>query len=233
MDKRARPLAPDRCWPASPLAAGSSRRRPDLGSRQPVSLLQGSRSFALHEPLQRGARRCVRAAAGGHHLAHRARAQRSRLQGRLAPTPDRCAATAGKRYQQSRLGWAAQTLGETCYESNARPRRYASICARKYSWERRRKTTSCRRAHTVVVRIAPEQLAGVSGDCFWAWQPRKAGGKGDAARTVRGQAHHRARALRVRSQQFRRLGHRQAARRPRACRRARGGGRGPLHRRAR
>ena len=31
-----------------------------------------------------------------------------------ASTPDRCAATAGKRYQQSRLGWAAQTVGETC-----------------------------------------------------------------------------------------------------------------------
>src|SRR5271166_617870 len=33
-----------------------------------------------------------------------------------ASTPDRCAATAGKRYQQSRLGWAAQTLADTCYE---------------------------------------------------------------------------------------------------------------------
>src|SRR5215831_7222693 len=31
-------------------------------------------------------------------------------------TPDRCAATAGKHYQQSRLGWAAQTLGHTCYD---------------------------------------------------------------------------------------------------------------------
>ena len=44
------------------------------------------------------------------------------------------AATAGKRYQQSRLGWAAQTLDETCYESNGRPRRYAGVCERKYSW---------------------------------------------------------------------------------------------------
>ena len=37
--------------------------------------------------------------------------------------PDKCAATAGKRYQQSRLGWAAQTVAETCYESDGRPRR--------------------------------------------------------------------------------------------------------------
>ena len=36
-----------------------------------------------------------------------------------ASTPDRCAATAGKRYQQSRLGWAAQTLADTCYESTS------------------------------------------------------------------------------------------------------------------
>jgi len=53
---------------------------------------------------------------------------------RDASTPDRCAATAGKRYQQSRLGWAAQTVGETCYESNGRPRRYSARCERRYSW---------------------------------------------------------------------------------------------------
>jgi len=51
-----------------------------------------------------------------------------------ASTPDRCAATAGKRYQQSRLGWAAWTLGETCYDSNGRPRRYSALCERRYSW---------------------------------------------------------------------------------------------------
>jgi hypothetical protein len=50
-----------------------------------------------------------------------------------ASHPDRCAATAGKRYEQSRLGWAAQTVGETCYESNGRPRRYSPVCERKYS----------------------------------------------------------------------------------------------------
>src|SRR5258708_11355578 len=51
-----------------------------------------------------------------------------------ASTPDRCAATAGKRYQQNRLGWAAQTLGEVCYESNGRPRRYSPLSQRRYSW---------------------------------------------------------------------------------------------------
>jgi len=54
---------------------------------------------------------------------------------RDASTPDRCAATAGRRYQQSRLGWAAQTLGDTCYESSAASRHsrrlVGRVCVRK------------------------------------------------------------------------------------------------------
>src|SRR5215475_335172 len=33
-------------------------------------------------------------------------------------TPDKCADTAGPHYQQSRLGWAAQTLNDNCYDVN-------------------------------------------------------------------------------------------------------------------
>jgi hypothetical protein len=91
--------------------------------------------------------------------------------------PDRCAATAGKRYQQSRLGWAAQTVGETCYESNGRPRRYSAVCERKYSWGAAKEDYVLPEAHTVTIRIAPERLEGVAGDCVWSWQARKAGGK--------------------------------------------------------
>jgi hypothetical protein len=94
-----------------------------------------------------------------------------------ATNPDRCAATAGKRYEQSRLGWAAQTVGETCYESNGRPRRYGAVCERKYSWGTAKEDYVLPEAHTVVIRVAPEQLTGVTGDCIWSWQPRKAGGK--------------------------------------------------------
>jgi hypothetical protein len=94
-----------------------------------------------------------------------------------ASTPDRCAATAGKRYQQSRMGWAAQTVGETCYDSNGHPRRYSSVCERKYSWGSAKEDYVLPEAHTVAIRIAPEQLANVAGDCVWSWQPRKAGGK--------------------------------------------------------
>jgi hypothetical protein len=93
-----------------------------------------------------------------------------------ASTPDRCAATAGKRYHQSRMGWAAQTLGETCYESNGRLR-YATVCERSYSWGKAKEDYVLPDAHTVAIRIASDQLVGVTGDCTWSWQPRKAGGK--------------------------------------------------------
>src|SRR5262244_431818 len=97
-------------------------------------------------------------------------------------TPDRCAATAGRRYQQSRLGWAAQTLGETCYESNGRPRRYSARCERRYSWGTAREDYVLPDAHTVAIRIAPQQLGSANGECTWSWQARKAGSKTESKR---------------------------------------------------
>ena len=99
-----------------------------------------------------------------------------------ASTPDRCAATAGNHYQQSRLGWAAQTVGETRYESNGRPRRYSPRCERRYSWGAATEDYVLPQAHTVTIRIAPEQIAGVNGECVWSWQARKAGGKTESKR---------------------------------------------------
>jgi hypothetical protein len=99
-----------------------------------------------------------------------------------ASHPDKCAATAGKRYEQSRLGWAAQTVGETCYDSNGRPRRYSAVCERKYSWGSAKEDYVLPEAHTVAIHIAPERLAGVAGDCTWSWQPRRAGGKAESKR---------------------------------------------------
>jgi hypothetical protein len=94
-----------------------------------------------------------------------------------ASNPDKCADTAGKRYVQSRLGWAAQTIGNTCYDTDGRPRRYLPVCERKYSWGSAKEDYVLPEAHTVQIGIAPEQLTGVTGDCLWTWQPRKAGGK--------------------------------------------------------
>ncbi|MGZ3308822.1 MAG: hypothetical protein ACXU8R_09905 [Xanthobacteraceae bacterium] len=75
-------------------------------------------------------------------------------------------------------------MGDTCYESNGHPRRYAVVCERKYSWGAAREDYVLPEAHTVAIRIAPELLAGVSGDCVWAWQPRRAGGKTETKRTA-------------------------------------------------
>jgi hypothetical protein len=92
-------------------------------------------------------------------------------------TPDRCAATAGSRYQQSRYGWAAQTLNDNCYEVNGKPRRYSPTCERRYSWGTAKEDYALPEAHTVIIQIAPEALNGVTGDCVWTWEPRKGGGK--------------------------------------------------------
>jgi hypothetical protein len=149
----------------------------------PFRFFKASRSFALHE----AAFNAVRGDPSGPlpaDIVWRTERALNDPDCRDASTPDRCAATAGRRYQQSRLGWAAQTLGDTCYESNGRPRRYAIVCERKYSWGAAREDYVLPEAHTVAIRIAPGLLAGVSGDCVWAWQPRRAGGKTETKRTV-------------------------------------------------
>ena len=149
----------------------------------PFRFFKASRSFALHE----AAFNAVRGDPSGPlpaDIVWRTERALNDPDCRDASTPDRCAATAGRRYQQSRLGWAAQTLGDTCYESNGRPRRYAVVCERKYSWGAAREDYVLPEAHTVAIRIAPGLLAGVSGDCVWAWQPRRAGGKTETKRTV-------------------------------------------------
>ena len=149
----------------------------------PFRFFKASRSFALHE----AAFNAVRGDPSGPlpaDIVWRTERALNDPDCRDASTPDRCAATAGRRYQQSRLGWAAQTLGDTCYDSNGRPRRYAVVCERKYSWGAAREDYVLPEAHTVAIRIAPGLLAGVSGDCVWAWQPRRAGGKTETKRTV-------------------------------------------------
>src|SRR5438309_2102874 len=81
--------------------------------------------------------------------------------------------TAGPRYQQSRSGWAAQTLTDNCYDGNGKPRHYLTTCERKYSWGTAKEDYVLPEAHTVIIQIAPNNLAGLTGDCTWTWQPRK------------------------------------------------------------
>ena len=91
-------------------------------------------------------------------------------------TPESCLETARAGYQQSRLGWASQTVDFNCYDRNARPRHYLTTCDRQYSWGTAKEDYILPDAHTVVMHIAPEQLAAAGpGDCAWSWQGRQPG----------------------------------------------------------
>jgi hypothetical protein len=179
MRRRARATA----WAATLFAslAANSSFAADLiwEVENPFRFFKPTKSFALHEAAFNAARGDPSAPLPADIIWRTERALND-PDCRDASSPDRCAATAGKRYQQSRLGWAAQTLGETCYESNGRPRRYSAVCERKYSWGTAKEDYVLPDAHTVAIRIAPEQLGGVTGDCIWSWQPRRAGGKAES-----------------------------------------------------
>lgn len=78
----------------------------------PFRFFEPTRSFALHE----AAFNAVRGDRNGPLPADIIWRVERRLDDpdcKDASTPDTCATTAGARYAQSPLGWAAQTLGET------------------------------------------------------------------------------------------------------------------------
>lgn len=97
-------------------------------------------------------------------------------------SPGACLRTAGAHFEQSRLGWAAQTLDLTCYDRDARPRRYSATCVRQYSWGTAKEDYILPDAHTVVMQMAPERLAAAgSGNCVWTWQARRPGSQPETA----------------------------------------------------
>ena len=63
-------------------------------------------------------------------------------------TPATCAATRRARYEESRLGWAAKTLGTICYDNVGRPRRYLAQCQRAFSWGAAKEDYVLPEAHT-------------------------------------------------------------------------------------
>jgi len=141
----------------------------------PFRFFKSTRSFTLHEAAYHAAR--GNSEEPPRDVVWRTERRLNDPDCRDSSTPARCAATAGKRYQQSRLGWANQTLMDTCYDRNARPRRYSPTCERVYSWGRAREDYVLPEAHTVTVWIARDKLEGVSGECTWMWRPRREGGK--------------------------------------------------------
>src|SRR5262249_46457674 len=132
VDTRARPLGPSLYSPPLPPV---QVKPPDLiwEVESPFRFFKPTRAFALHETAFNAVRGDPSQPLPAN-IIWRTERPLNDPDCQDASTPDRCAATAGKRYQQSRLGWAAQTVGETCYESNGRPRRYSALCERRYSW---------------------------------------------------------------------------------------------------
>ena len=148
----------------------------------PFRFFKPTSSFALHEAAYRAVRGDRQGPLPADIL--------TRLERRLndpdcrdASTPETCYETKRARYEQSRLGWAAQTFSAICYESNARPRRYPTQCERRYSWGAAREDYILPEAHTVGIRLAPALLAEAgNGECTWSWQPRAPGGKVETRR---------------------------------------------------
>src|SRR4029077_2782029 len=75
----------------------------------PFRFFKSTRSFALHEAAYNAVRGNPTTPAPAD-IIWRTERKLNDPDCRDAATPDRCAATAGPRYQQSRIGWAAQTL---------------------------------------------------------------------------------------------------------------------------
>ncbi|HEX2217129.1 MAG TPA: hypothetical protein VHG27_10630 [Xanthobacteraceae bacterium] len=89
-----------------------------------------------------------------------------------------CAATVrnAARFQTSRLGWAAKTLDTVCYDTNVRPRRYPSTCARTYSGRTVREDYILPTSHVVSIGLSDErQTQAGDGECRWTWRPRAGG----------------------------------------------------------
>jgi hypothetical protein len=142
----------------------------------PFRFFKSTRSFALHEAAYNAVRGNTDTDLP-RDIVWRTERRLNDPDCRDSSTPARCAATAGKRYQQSRLGWAAQTLNDTCYDRGGNLKRYNPICERRYSWGTAREDYVLPEAHTVTVQIAPAHLETVTGVCAWVWRPRRADGK--------------------------------------------------------
>ena len=169
-------------WASLSLLGATSASASDLvwEVENPFRLFKTPQAFALHE----AAYKAVRGDASKPQPADIIWRTERRLNDpdcKDRSSPDNCGATAGPRFQQSRLGWAAQTLAAVCYESAGNPRRYPGKCDRKYSWGSAKEDTILPDAHTVQIGLSHERLAEAgAGDCQWRWQSRAASGKSES-----------------------------------------------------
>ncbi len=186
------------------LAVGSSQAADLIWEvENPFRFFKPTRSFACTRPRSTRCaamrrRRCRPTSSGAPSAASTiptARMPRTRTSARRPPASAMSkAGSAGRRRPSARPATTATAVrGAT--------RRCASANIRG---ARAKEDYVLPEAHTVAIRIAPEQLAGVAGDCTWSWQPRKAGGKvGIEAPALQGQADHRARPVFARPRELR------------------------------
>ncbi len=93
-----------------------------------------------------------------------------------APERARCAASNRENSVDTRRGWAAGTLGDLCYDRNARPRRYPSTCGRERSGRMVAEDLVLPDDHAVMIGLAPVDLAAAGdGACTWRFKSRAGG----------------------------------------------------------
>ena len=136
----------------------------------PFRFFKGTRSFAMHE----AAFNAVRgngALPADIDLAHRAQAQRSGLQGFLVARSLRRDRRPALPAEPARLGRADAQRQLLRGERQAAPL-FADLRAQVFLGHGEGGLRPARGAHRHHPDRA-EQLAGVTGDCAWTWQPRK------------------------------------------------------------
>jgi hypothetical protein len=143
----------------------------------PFRLYRHARSFKLHED----AFKAVRGAQSEPvptDIIQRVEHCLNDPDARGRSTPVACGEGARERArsQPLRLGWAAHTLDDTCYDRAARPRRYRDGCERQAGRDLAREDYIVPAAHAVSVALAPEHLREAAEDtCGWRWRSRAGG----------------------------------------------------------
>ncbi len=98
---------------------------------------------------------------------------------RDASTPAACENTiiGLAKFQERRLGWAARTLNDVCYERTHAPRHVETNCRRE--GRPAGESYILPTGHTVSIALAPQRLEQArDGQCSWTWQARAGGAPG-------------------------------------------------------
>jgi hypothetical protein len=143
----------------------------------PFRLYKSERSFRLHEDAFAAVRGAADAPLPADIIERIERCLNDPHSGGTGGGPCLVRARERSRSIEDRLGWAAHTASDICYDANARPRRYAEVCERQGGGRQTaRENLILPSAHAVRVELsdALKQRAG-QGTCTWRWRPRAGG----------------------------------------------------------